>query len=393
MKGYDKFNLLPPQDLADKLERMRTLMAAQGVDTLFVADNNNKYYLTGRIFSGYILIGLDSILWFVRRPSVFREDRMILIRKVENIVEHIDTTKLGRIAFELNQMSYADITRFAKALNVSEFSNADGILNIARAIKTPYELSLIERSGECLSRVYSRIPSMYRPGMTDIDLQIEIERISRMEGCLGILRVNGSEMELNMGCVLVGDNADNPSPYDFAMGGAGFHPSLPVGADGTVIRQGHSVMVDTNGDFTGYMTDMTRTFTCGKITDDAVKAHHLSIDICNRLAVMGQPGVKASDLYSEALNMAINAGLGDRFMGHRSQAGFVGHGVGIAINEGPVISPRSRDILQRQNVIALEPKFVIEGVGAVGVENTYIVEDGGMRCTTFAPEHLIDLLD
>ena len=77
-------------------------------------------------------------------------------------------------------------------------------------------------------------------------------------------------------------------------------------------------------------------------------------------------------------------------MGHRQHAGFVGHGVGIEINELPVIAPRSRDILAAGNVIALEPKFVIPGVGAVGIENTYRVTDSGpMERLTDAPEEII----
>ena len=80
------------------------------------------------------------------------------------------------------------------------------------------------------------------------------------------------------------------------------------------------------------------------------------------------------------------------FMGHRQHAGFVGHGIGIEINELPVIAPRSRDILQEGNTIALEPKFVIPEVGAVGVENTYLVTGDGAECLTVCPEEIVPLI-
>lgn len=79
-------------------------------------------------------------------------------------------------------------------------------------------------------------------------------------------------------------------------------------------------------------------------------------------------------------------------MGHKQKAGFIGHGVGIEINELPVIAPRSHDILQENNVIALEPKFVIPHVGAVGIENTYRVTASGLESLTLAPEEIIDLI-
>ncbi len=123
------------------------------------------------------------------------------------------------------------------------------------------------------------------------------------------------------------------------MGGAGLDPSLPVGACGEIIREGNSVMVDANGNFTGYMTDMTRTFTLGEIAPLAVKAHETSIEICRAVAAAARPGAEARHLYSLAESMAAEAGLAEYFMGHRQKAGFVGHGLGIEINELPVIAP------------------------------------------------------
>ena len=261
----------------------------------------------------------------------------------------------------------------------------------ARSVKTGFELEKIRFSGIKHTSLYERIPHIYRQGMSDIDLQIEIERAARHEGCLGLFRINGDDMELFMGNILVGDNADCPSPYDFAMGGAGLDPSLPVGADGSLIRPGKSIMVDVNGNFTGYMTDMTRCFAqMENLPQRALEAHQTSIDICDTLADMGRPGVEARTLYEKALAMARDSGFESEFMGHRQQAGFVGHGLGIEINELPVIAPRSKSVLQAGNVIALEPKFVIPGVGAVGIENTYIVKtDGPMECVTNAPKQII----
>ncbi|MDE6146342.1 MAG: M24 family metallopeptidase, partial [Muribaculaceae bacterium] len=123
-----------------------------------------------------------------------------------------------------------------------------------------------------------------------------------------------------------------------------------------------------------------------------VKAHQCSIDICHELARRGKPGADCKQLYETALNIAREAGFADCFMGHKYHAGFVGHGVGIQINELPVLAPRSKMVLTEGNVIAIEPKFVIEGVGAVGIENTYICTADGLECITNAPEELIQLL-
>lgn len=388
-------NLLGAEEQSLRLARLFTAMRQAGIEAAVIHSNSNIYYLTGRVFRGYLYIRLDAEpVYFVRQPSTLKArpgEILHHIRKPEEMAPLLaqDGIPVGaEVALELDSVTFSEATRVAKAMGMpAPTQNISPCLRYARAVKTKREQELLKFAGEKHSLVYSRIPHLYQEGMSDIEFQIEIERASRLEGNLGIFRIGGGEMELFMGNVLTGDNADTPSPYDFAMGGAGADPSLPVGADGTIIRPGYPVMVDVSGNFTGYMTDMTRCFYVDNLKPEAFKANELSIAICDELAGMMKPGAKAADLYNRALEMAKDAGMADYFMGHRSHAGFVGHGIAIEVNEAPVIAPRSKDILEAGNVIAIEPKFVIPGIGAVGIENTYIVrEDGGESITTARQE-------
>lgn len=384
--------LLQPEEQALRLEKVRGIMNEKKIDALLISDNANKYYLTGRVFSGYIYLPLKGEpIYFVKRPVTMKGDGVVSIRKPEQIAESIGMVPPATIGLELATASYSKVERLRRIFPQSELADASMVISAARAVKTAEELEKIRISGIKQDHVYRKIPTLYTEGMTDVELQVEIERESRLEGCLGQFRINGDDMELYMGNILVGDNADVPTPYDFAMGGEGMDPSLPVGCNGTVIKPGNSVMVDVNGNYTGYMTDMTRTYYVEEIGDLARKAHECSIAICHRLAELGRPGTEAKALYEEAEKMAREAGLHEYFMGHRQKAGFVGHGVGIEINELPVIAPRSRDILQENNVIALEPKFVIPKTGAVGIENTYVVTPDGLKPLTNTPEGLTSL--
>ena len=371
-------------------------MTAAGIEAAIVQTNANLYYLTGRVFCGFIYISADTEaapVFFVKRPVLLHGDNIVRIHKPENIAPALADAGIHiphAIGLELSLVPYSMSLRMKAALGATSLADASGALMAARAVKTPHELSLLRVSGAKHDAVYRKIPRLFRPGMSDIELQVEIERVARLEGSLGQFRVNGQDMEIFMGNVLAGENADAPSPYDFAMGGAGIDPSLPVGADGTIIRPGMSVMIDMNGNFTGYMTDMTRTFAPAPLDARSLDAHRLSIEICRELARIGRPGTPAADLYNRAVQMAGEAGFDDFFMGHRQHAGFVGHGVGIEINELPVIAPRSKAILEAGNVIALEPKFVIPGTGAVGIENTYVVtESGDMEALTRSPQDII----
>lgn len=394
-----RVNLLGNDEQKLRLGRVLRGMLDAGLKSALISSNSNIYYLTGRIFRGYLFIStaLEAPVYFVNRPSTLHPaagDILHFIRKPEEIAALLaaDGIATDKPALELGAASYADAMRLAHALGMdAPKADISHILRTARSVKTPTELHLLEISGEKQTLVYERIPHLYQEGMSDVEFQIEIERASRLHGCLGIFRIGGQDMELFMGNILTGDNADTPSPYDFAMGGAGTDPSLPVGANGTIIKPGYPVMVDVNGNYTGYMTDMTRCYYTGSILPEAEKAIALSAAICDTLAAMMLPGAKACDLYFRAEEIAREAGMADYFMGHRYHAGFVGHGLGIEINEAPVIAPRSKDILEPGNVIALEPKFVIPGVGAAGIENTYIVESTGGRCITNAPRQAVQL--
>lgn len=385
----EPLQLLPAEEASLRLDKVSSQLKASGTEAMLAGDNATLYYLTGRVFAGYAYItDAGEATFFIRRPVQLEGDNVVYIHKPEHIPDHL-TAMPKSIALELDITPYSAIGRLQAIFPEAKTVNASPMLQAARATKTAFEIEKIRQSGIRQERVYRLIPKLYRPGMTDLELQVEIERASRLEGCLGQFRISGTSMELYMANLLVGDNADNPTPYDFAMGGAGLDPSLPVGCNGTEIRPGESVMADVNGNYTGYMTDMTRTFALGELSPIAMKAHQCSIDICRELSAMARPGTPAKALYVKAEEMAKEAGLHEYFMGHRQKAGFVGHGLGIEINEHPVIAPRSRDIIAEGNVFALEPKFVIPGTGAVGIENTYCVGTDKTECLTNAPEPII----
>ena len=370
-------------------------LKSKGIDAILICDNANLFYTSSRVFSGFTYITANGEeLFFVRRPVGLKGDCTVYIRKVENIAEELGKRGIAipaRLAVELDTTPYNEVKRYEAAFAGSEIVDGSAIMRAARAVKTDFEVEQLRKCGIRHAESYHRINKVYREVMSDIELQIEIERVLRLEGSLGQFRISGRSMEIFMGNLLVGDNADNPTPYDFAMGGAGLSSSLPVGSNGTLIKRGNSVMVDMCGNFNGYMTDMTRTFRCGEISDLAKQAHQLSIDICHTLATEFHAGSRAADLYEKAMEMAVAAHLDDYFMGHAQKAGFVGHGVGIEVNEMPVLAPRSKDILQYNNVIAIEPKFVIPEVGAVGIENTYVVRETHLECLTNFPEQISEL--
>ncbi|MEG1793974.1 MAG: Xaa-Pro peptidase family protein [Rikenellaceae bacterium] len=369
-------------------------VSALGADAILVSSLSNNFYTAGRVFMGYSLILKNGeAYFFVRRPIDAEGEGVVVIRKPYDIMSFLSSQgiKIATLLFEGDTMSLSDYNRLIPIFEGVKFVNGSSVLRSVRSVKTTYEVDLIRSSAAIHTKTYNQIPKLFKKGMSDRDLSLLIEGEMRKNGSIGISRIAGDSMEIHVCTVLVGDNADSLSPYDFATTGAGVDESFPVGYNDTIIKEGMSVMVDGCANSNGYLSDMTRVFAVGEISALAQKAYDVSIEIYHTMVSMIKEGTPCSDIYNKAYEMASAAGLSDYFMGHAQQAGFVGHGVGIELNEAPVLAPRSKDIIKIGMVLALEPKFVIPGVGVLGVENTVSVTDKGVENLTTCTDKLINL--
>ena len=386
--------MLQPE-LKLRRDKIRSLMALQGIDAALITCNANLIYTYGCVVSGYLYLPLHSpALLFFKRPNNIKGEHSFPIRKPEQIVDILKEQGLptpAKLMLEGDELPFTEYVRLSSLFPDAEIVNGTPIIRQARSIKTDVEIEMFRRAGIAHAKAYEQIPTVYRPGMTDIEFSIEIERLMRLQGNLGIFRVFGRSMEIFMGSVLSGDNAAYPSPYDFALGGQGLDPALPGGANGTPLKEGQAVMVDLGGNFNGYMGDMSRVFSIGKLPEEAYAAHQTCLEIQDKVSSMACPGAVCEDLYQAAVDIASKAGFADRFMGIGQQAKFIGHGIGLEINEAPVIAPRIKQELEPGMVFALEPKIVIPQVGAVGIENSWVITNEGAEKLTICEEQIIEL--
>ena len=382
-------------ELELKWRRIQQAMRQEEADGCLLTMNMNLYYVSGQVFNGYFYLPAEGRpYWFVKRLTIPETNQVHVIRKPEQIPDFFRDLNLAmprKLLLEADELSYNEYIRLQHVFRAEATGNASALIRHIRMIKTPWEIEQMRISARKHEAVYREIPACYRPGMRDIELQIEIEKRMRVHGSLGYFRAFGSNMDIFMGSLLAGENAGEPSPFDFALGGTGMHASGPLGANGTLLREGTTVMADMSGNYTAYQTDMTRVFSIGKLPDRAYRVHRVALEIQARMERTAKPGVPCAELYRDALAMAGQEGLEDCFMGTRFQAKFVGHGVGLEINELPVLTTRSKDILQPGMTFAFEPKFVLAGIGAVGLENTSLVTDSGVEKMTLLDENIIEL--
>lgn len=382
-------------DLKLKWARLQQAMHREGIDGCLLSVDVNLYYTTGRIYSGYFYLAAEGDPWFfIKRPNGISADRVVYIRKPEQLPEVFAAHGIPMpktLLLEADELTYTDYTRLLQIFRPEATANATACMRKLREIKTPYEIGQFRISAARHAEVYAEIPDCFRPGMTDLEFQIEIEKHMRCHGSIGLFRAFGANMDIFMGSILAGENAEAPSPFDFALGGGGIDASCPLGANGTLLKEGTAIMVDMAGNYTAYMTDMTRVFSVGRLNDLAYRAHQTSLEIQQEIEATATAGTVCSELYERAARKVEKEGLSAYFMGTEQQAKFVGHGIGIQINELPVLTPRSKEELQPGMVFALEPKFVIPSVGAVGIENSFLVTENGLEKLTLCNEEIVEL--
>lgn len=382
-------------ELKLRRDKIRSFMAEKDIEAALITCNVNLLYTCGEIISGYLYLPLNApARMFVKRPNNITGEHVHYIRKPEQIpgiLAEEGLTLPQTVMLEGDELPWTEFNRLAACFPQAKVVNGTPLIRQARSVKTKLEIEMFRRAGVAHARAYSQIPEVYEPGMTDIQLSIEIERLMRLNGCLGIFRVFGQSMEIFMGSLLTGDNAAAPSPYDFALGGEGLDPALPGGANGTILQPGQTFMVDYGGNFNGYMSDMSRVYSIGPAKAEALEAHSVCLNVQQAVIDATRPGVTGDELYNIAIDIVNHTPFADRFMGVGQKAGFIGHGIGLQINEAPVIAPRQKQEVEPGMVFALEPKIILPGTGPVGIENSWVVTAEGAELLTHCPEDIIEL--
>lgn len=277
---------------------------------------------------------------------------------------------------------------YSKLLPGRDFVDISQLNRELRSVKSDWELERMRHAGVQLSRVFAAVADLLKPGMREVDLAAEFEACLRRIGSEGLVRMRAFNQELFMGLVVAGTSGSSGGFFDGAVTGQGLSDASPHGASVKLIEPGQPVLIDYAGVFDGYIVDMTRMYVCGSLNDKLQNAFEVACRIQDQIAAELKPGAICSELFAKATEMAAAAGLADCFMGPPGeQAKFVGHGVGLELDELPVLAQGFDMPLLAGQTIAVEPKFVFPDLGPIGIENTYAVtEQGGEKISVLSDD-------
>ncbi|MDH3959818.1 MAG: Xaa-Pro peptidase family protein [Desulfuromonadales bacterium] len=394
--------ITPATELKNRIEKLQKEMAVHSLGAILVLQNADLFYFTGAIQQGALYVPLEGEALYLVRKDYARarmESGLKEVipfsspRDIPGVLADFGYAFPDTIGMELDVVPVSVMNRFRKGLGGCNISDATPMIRKVRAVKSDYELGILKDAALIVDKVCKRVSEILREGMTDLELTAELEFVARKEGHQGLVRMRGFNNELFYGHAFSGSDSAVPTYSDTPLGGVGLNPSFPQGASYKSVRKNEPVTVDFSGVFDGYIVDQTRMFSIGELPDKLSKAYVDMVLILNHAKKIAKPGATWGGVYDECLQMACDMGYQDHFMGSKgAQVSFIGHGVGVELDEYPFIAKGFNDHeLEENMVFAFEPKVVYPGLGAVGVEDTFWVGPEGLKHLTFANHELIIL--
>jgi Xaa-Pro aminopeptidase len=383
---------VPSKELRDRMDRFLLQMEITEPDWEIVAlfGKINLYYFTGTMQEGMLLIPRRGTpIFWVRRSyeRALDESRFSDIRKMNSFRDA--AAAMGQVPLtvhlEMELVPLALLQRLQKYLPFKEVKPVDVQVMTVRAVKSHYEITLTRQSGKIHRHVMENcVPDLLFDGISEAEFGGDLYALMVRMGHQGIARFGMFNTEMAVGQIGFGESSIYPTSFDGPGGNYGMYPAVPLlGSRERRLKNGDLVFVDVGCGFGGYNTDKTMTYMYGRpLPDEVIEVHHECVAIQDRMAAMLKPGTVPSEIYATIMDDQEPEFL-QNFMGFgKRRVQFLGHSIGLQIDETPVIA-RGFDLpIQEGMIFALEPKKGIPGVGMVGIENTYLVTSSGGECLT-----------
>lgn len=348
----------------------------------------NLLYFTGSMPDGMLIIerGNGATLW--ARRSYERSLEESALTQVKPMNSYRDAAQFyknipAEIYLETEFVPLAMFQRFQKYFPVQSYKALDFQIAMTRAVKSPWELNYITQAGGIHQRVLEEfVPNLLKEGITETDLAADLYAVMVKEGHQGVARFGMFDTEVVVGHIGFGENSLYPTNFDGPGGNRGLNAAVPSsGNRSRKLKKGDLVFIDMGLGVNGYHSDKTMTYMYGAHQPESVKrVHQQCVDVQNRVAELIKPGRIPEQIYESVMSGLDPEFLKD-FMGYGSrQVKFLGHGIGLTVDEAPVLAKGFKMPLQENMVFAIEPKKGIKGVGMVGIENTFIVTPDGGKC-------------
>ena len=348
--------------------RLAEDLAERELDAVLVTDLVNVRYLTGYTGSnGLAIVGPDrrSFLTDFRYASqVEREvpDEWARVTVVQDLLTAVPE-QLGeqtkRLGFDDADLSVRAHAKLAEALSGVELVAAGGMVEALRAVKDDLEVARIRGAAQLADEALDEVLEHGLAGRTEREVAFALEMAMRRRGA------DGASFE--------------------SIVASGPHGALPHATPRDVqIQRDMLVTIDWGARHEGYCSDCTRTYATGEGIGGEAREVYALVQRAQQAALDAvRPGPTGKELDAVAREIIDGAGHEEHF-GHG-----LGHGVGLAVHEGPRLSRRGGDAaLAAGNVVTVEPGVYVPGELGVRIEDLVVVTRDGHDVLSSLPKSL-----
>jgi Xaa-Pro dipeptidase len=394
---------VPAEEIAARIVALQRLLDRNDIEAAIIRQNADLFYFTGTVQDAHLIVPASGRPVFLVKRNVQRAEFQSPIRPIlplssvkdvpRALFDACGTESIKRIGMELDVLPTTAFFFYdEKLFPKQQIVDVSGMIRQVRMVKSPWEIEMMRVAADRARLVAEAVPRVLKEGMSELELSIELERVARLAGHLGVVRLRAFNMDMYFGHVLSGPEAAIPAYTDAPTGGEGLSASFGQGPNMRPIRRGETVSVDTMMNYQGYLNDQTRIFSIGAPPARLAEAYAMVCEIHRRFKILAKPGAVTGDLYAEVLRWVEEAGWGEFFMGHgETRVSFIAHGLGIEVDEFPFIAYGHKLPLEEGMTFAFEPKMIMPGEGIVGLENVYLVTRDGLQSLNTAAEELVVL--
>jgi Xaa-Pro dipeptidase len=386
---YNTNNNTPKSEIDQRIDKLKKQLEENNIDAALIVQRADLFYFTGTVQDAHLCVPVDGdpiLMIFKSLERAIAESplsRIAPLNSPKDIIEvlsqygYVLPQSIGLELDVLPANLYFNYQHLFAGRNLVDISD---LIRRVRAIKSPYEIEMMRRAARLSDRVAARVTGLLREGMTELELAGQVEAEARKLGHQGIVRMRMWGSEMFYGHLLAGPSGAVPSFLSSPTGGTGANPAVAQGPGFRPIQRHEPVLVDYVFALNGYYSDHARIFSIGELPNELMAAHTAMLDVQALIKRAAKPGVKSGDIYDLALERTTALGYDKNFMGvGKKRIRFVGHGIGVELDEYPFLAAGQNLELQENMTLALEPKLIFPEKGVVGIENTHVVTRDGLE--------------
>jgi len=381
-------------------------MAKAGMDAALLLHHRDILYYAGTVRPAALLVAPHDAVLFVRRgfeyarqeATVARVEPMRGFSSVAEVVAELGLSG-SVLGTELDLVSAQLFQRLTEVFGSTalttgpawSLADVSPLVLAQRMVKDNDEIAATRDAAAVADVGHAATAQAVAPGVSELALAAEVEAAMRRAGHEGFQPLRHPEARGSGVLLMSGEHLAVRGGHGLVVTGVGLGPAMPYGPSHRTLEPGDLVVVDIGSTYAGYTGDESRTFVVGPATEPQRALFAVARAAEDAVFEPLRPGVAVADLYATAEAVVAQGSPPHFAPGSLVLPGFAGHGIGLELDEPPVLWPRSEAHLQAGMVLAVEIEVSAPTQGMMAkLEDTIVVRPDGYELLTTTPRELIE---